>query len=527
MIRRLVVVVLLLVSSLASGSTVAAVEGTPTLDVALPDHIVSVGEETTLQFTLSNDADLETLSTTDPTLNERVTTARGVSITVKSGEAPVTVQTARQQIGSLPDGTVSNVAVDIAVDDDARPGTYDLPVVVRYTYEAEIDEDGSVDETTRTKRTTVPLTIEDEARFQVLGATTDLQPASTGVVTLTMENVGSEPAANARVVLTSTAASLTFDGAPSGSRYVGSWEPGEQRSVSYVVTASDAVRAQPYTFEVVTTFSDTSGDTVSTDPDAVGVTPLGRIPFGVDDVRSTLAVGDRGTVSGTVVNDGSESVDDAVVHITTTSRAITFVEETYPVGTLDAGERVSFEFTGDVSKVATAGPRLFDVAVSYETAGNNERTSDAYRFSADVAPEREYLAVEPVNATFDVDSSNRFTVRVTNTGDEPLTDVDAHLLAQAPLSSDAPESFVPRLEPGESALLNFELTVSEDAVVNTYAVALNVTADTDDRTVVSGPHSVPIVVTESESASSDLLVLGVGTLTVLAVLAGGWWWLRR
>lgn len=526
MIRQLLVV-LLVVLSVASGSVAADVEGAPSLDVALPNHTVSVGEETTLQFTIANDADLDTVSTTNPTLNARVTTARGVSVAVKSGNAPVTVETARQHLGSLSDGSVSPVAVDIAVDDDAAPGTYDLPVVVRYTFEEEIGEDGAVDERTRTKRTTVPLTIEDDARFRILEATTDLQPASTGVLTLTMENIGSKPAANTRVTLTSTAASLTFDGAPTGSRYVGAWGPGEERTISYVVTASETVRAQPYTFEVVTTFADSSGKTASTGPDAIGVTPLGRVPFSIDESQSTLAVGDRGVLTGTLVNDGPDRVHDAVVHITTSSQAISFVEQSYPVGTLAAGERTQFTFTGDVANAATAGPKLFDVTVTYETTDGSERTSDTYPLSADVAPERDYLTLTPVNATFDIDSSNRFAVRVTNTGDEPLTDVNARLLPRAPLSSDAPESYVTRLDPGESALLHFELTVSDDAVVNTHAVALNVTADTADRTIFTGPHSVPVTVTESESARSDLAVLGFGTVAVLVVLAGGWWWLRR
>ena len=526
MMRRLLLS-LLVVVSLVSGSVVADVEGAPQLDVTLPRHIVSVGEETTLQVTVANDADLDAVSLSEPTLTSRTTTARGVSLNVKSGKAPVTIETTRQSLGSLPDGTVSTVPVDIAVDPDAKPGTYELPVVVRYTYDEAIDEAGVLDERTRTKRTTVTLTIEDDARFRVVEASTDVQPASTGVVTLTMENVGSKPAANARVTLTSTAASLTFDGAPTGSRYVGAWQPGERRSISYVLTASDTIRPQPYTFEVVTTFADTDGDTVTSAPDAVGVTPQPRVPFTLESKQSTLAVGDRGTISGTVVNDGSATVYDAVVHIESTAQSVAFVDLQYPVGTLEPGVQVPFSFTGDVSQAATAGPRLFDVTVTYETVDGSVRTSESYRFSSPVAPERDYLTISPVDATLDIDSSNRFTVRVTNTGNETLTDVNARLLVQAPLSSDAPESFVSRLEPGESALLHFELTVSEDAVVNTHAVALNVTADTADRPLVTGPHSVPVVVTEPTAGNSDLALLGVGTVVVLLVLAGGWWWLRR
>lgn len=529
MTRRLLVLALvvgLLVSTAAPA--VADVEGSPRLDVTLPQYIVGVGDETTLQFAVTNRATLDTASTTNPALNAQVTTARGVTVEVRSGDAPVTVETATQPLGNLPDGAVATAAVDIAVDADARPGTYRLPVVVTYTHDESIADDGSVDEERRTKRTRVTLHIEDRPRFEIRGASTDLQPGSTGLVTVEMENVGRETARDARVSLTSTAAGLTVDGAPTGSRYVGTWEPGETRQVSYVVTATDAVRPQPYTFEVATAFTDADGELVSTGTDAVGVTPLARVPFAVTDVRSDLAVGERGTLDATVVNEGDRPVYDAVVRVESTSPSLTFSESTYPVGTLAPGDGVAVSFRADVPPTAQSGPRSVSLTVDYETEDGNARTSEPLRLTRTVGPEVDRLAVEPVNATFDVDSSNRLAVRLTNVGDEPLADLDARLLADAPFTSDAPTSFVPTLAPGESTTVYFELTVSEDAVANTHAVVVNITGETaDDDAFSSGPHAVPVSVVEPETGNSNVEVLAVGVVAVLAVLGAGWWWLRR
>lgn len=529
MIRQLLVALLLVGSVLSVAVPVTAeVEGAPRLDVTLPRYIVGVGDEATLHLAITNNADLETASTTNPSLNAQVTTARGVSVDVRSGTAPVTIETSTQPLGNLPDGAVATVAVDVAVDTDATPGTYTLPVVIRYTHDAAVDDDGSVDATSRTKRASVTLKVEDTARFEVTDVSTDLQPGSTGLVTVELVNVGAKPAQDARVSLTSTAAGLTFDGATSGSRYVGSWEAGETRQVTYVVTASETVRSQPYTFEVATVFTDADGEQVSTATDAVGVTPLSRIPFAVEDVRSDLAVGERGTLDASVVNNGQHPVYDAVVRIETTSQYVTFHESEYPVGTLQPGERAPVSFRVDVPNSAESGPRSFTVTVDYETADGSARTSETLRLSQSVGPAVERLTVEPVNATFAVDSSNRLAVRLTNVGDDPLTDLDARLLTEAPFTSDAPQSFVPTLAPGASTTVYFELTVSEDAVANTHAVVVNVTGDTAaDDPFSSGPHSVAVSVVEPETGNSDVELLGVGTVVVLVVLGAGWWWLRR
>ncbi|SDM91046.1 Uncharacterized conserved protein [Halogranum gelatinilyticum] len=528
MSRRLLAVVLVVSLLVASVPAVAEVEGSPRIQVTLPQYIVGVGDETTLRIAVTNDADLDRASTTNPALNAQVTTARGVTVEVRPGDAPVSIETGRQSLGGLPDGAVGTAAVDITVDEDARPGTYRLPVVVRYSYAESVSDEGSVDEEQRTKRARVTLRIEDRPRFAVGGATTDLQPGSTGLVTVEMENVGRETARDARVSLTSTAAGLTVDGAPTGSRYVGTWASGETRQVSYVVTASESVRPQPYSFEVTTTFTDADGRLMSTGTDAVGVTPLARVPFALADVRSDLAVGERGTLDVTVVNEGDRTVYDAVVHVESSSPSLTFPEPSYPVGTLAAGERMPVGFRVDVPRTAESGPRSVSLTVTHETEDGNARTSEPLRLTRPVGPEVDRLAVEPVNATFDVDSGNRLAVRLTNVGDEPLSELDARLLADAPFTSDAPTSYVASLAPGESATVYFELTVSEDAVANTHAVVVNVTGETiDDDPFTSGPHAVAVSVVEPETGNSDVEVLGLGIVVVLVVLGAGWWWLRR
>ncbi|MFC7045853.1 hypothetical protein ACFQH6_10950 [Halobacteriaceae archaeon GCM10025711] len=111
------VVLLLVMPGVAAGST----SGSPDIDVTLPKNTVAAGEEATLRLSLTNDADLDTVSLTNPTLSQRVTTASAVTVAMESGDAPVTVETRRQSVGSIPDGATMPVAFDVSVDADAAP----------------------------------------------------------------------------------------------------------------------------------------------------------------------------------------------------------------------------------------------------------------------------------------------------------------------------------------------------------------------------------------------------------------------
>jgi hypothetical protein len=99
--------------------------------------------------------------------------------------------------------------------------------------------------------------------------------------------------------------------------------------------------------------------------------------------------------------------------------------------------------------------------------------------------------------------------------------------ATDPFTSESSTAYVAELGPGESALLAFEVTVSEDAVPTTTAVEATVTArDPDGDRIRDGPYVVSATVT-APSGPGNTALLGVGVVAVLLILGGGWWWLRR
>ena len=633
------VVCLLVLAGVAAGTPV----GSPTVEVTLPDARVSPGEATTLELQVSNDAELSLASTTNPALNERVTTASGVTVRVRSGSSPLGVRTGEVTVGSLPDGAVRTVGVEVVIDEDAEPGRYRLPYRVEYTYTRSIAEaNGVVEERTVTEERHVSVRVVEEARLAVVNVSTDVRVGGSGTASLTVENVGSATARDSRLALGSRNADVTFGGAADASRFVGTLDPGERRTVAYAVTVDGTARPGPYAVEAVGTFEDRNGRTVTTDPlpvairpgvgprfvvvsvggdpvvggtgtvtvevrnaggedltDAavslrsgtpalsvdggpvasryVGSWPAGEVrsvgfdvaadtaaaarsyalegavaydtpegvrsragpltvpvpvgpdlEFALESVESDLRVGREGTLRGTVRNRGDRTARNAVVVVESASPSVGFPESVQPVGDLEPGTEASFAFDARVPRSADPGSRAFTVRVRYEDDEGTQAASEGLSVGAEVGPEPELVDAEPVDAVFDIDSDNRLVVELTNTAEEPLRDVEARLTVGPPFTSEAPSSFVDGLGPGETARLAFGLTVSEDAVASTYAVAVTVTAETSSgETVTAGPTLLPVSVAEEPPGAGQVGTLAAGAVLVAVLLGAGYWWLRR
>ncbi|MFB6131395.1 MAG: COG1361 S-layer family protein [Salinigranum sp.] len=420
--------------------------------------------------------------------------AQNVRVEVRKNDLPFSVRSGPRLLGTLRNGQVAPVNLTVSVPEDVPAGSYRIPLRVTYEYENAVE------------RTTVRATVrvDDRARFRVVDTASNVVAGGRGTLSVTVRNVGSAAARDASVSVSSADAALTVGGAARASRYVGTVPPNENRTVTYDLAAGDHAGSERYALDVTANYVDRRGTTVTSPPMAIGVVPRPALTFALRNLSSDLRVGREGTLTGTVVNRGPRPARDAVVVLKTPSGSLRPGEGTYPLGDLAPGESAPFRFSVGVDAAADAGPRPFTATVEYVDARGDARTSDPVRFQRRVAPERERFRVDPVNTTVQVDTDNRITVTVTNVGDVPLRDVDARMTAGPPFTSEASESYVGRLRPGASTRMAFQVTVSEDAVANTQAVAVNLTAKTPDgKTVVAGPYMVPVTVTEQSGPGRD------------------------
>ncbi|MFA1609911.1 COG1361 S-layer family protein [Halobellus rubicundus] len=521
---------LLLVGSLFSVGAAAEVRGSPELHASLPDDTVVPGSETTLRVTVTNDGTLR--SGERPALDEMATTARGVDVSLDAGGAPIEIDTGSRSIGRLRAGDQARIGFDVTVPEDAAPGTYALDLTATYEYYGTIDTGGTDTryvERTRTRHFDLSVEVDDRAAFAVVATDADVRVGSVGTVNVTMRNVGSEAANATRVRLASEAPALRFGGTAEASRFAGDWAPGETRTLSYQVAAAPDAAVERHAVTAVATFEDDDGVAVESDRLGLGVVPRPEQTFRVVATERDVAVGEDGTVSLTLRNDGPLAVTDATVTVGSPRhlRVAGGANATRFLGDWAPGERRTVTY--ELRATEAAEPRNYSlpVSVGYRDADGDRATERVGPVGVRPAAEPTTLAVEPVNATLGIDAANAVRVRVRNVGDERLTDVRARLAVEDPYESDNPTSYVDSLAPGESTTMTFELTTPEDGVPTRDAIPLAVTADTpDDERVTYDGYYVPVTISDAGGATRLLPIVGVGA-AALAALGGAWWWYER
>jgi hypothetical protein len=528
--RRLLAVVLVATVVVASAPAAAVdrvVVGRAELSLSVPDNRVTPGETTTLDVYVVNDA---TIVRGGPQkFVDRVTTARSATLEV-GGVRGLDVETDEVPFGVVPEGIHGPAAVELTVPESVPPGTYHLPVELEYSYTAVVayerrdtDAEPEYEERTVTSRVRIPVVVEEQARFRVVGVDTDTQVGGAGTMTVSVRNVGSAPVREASVELTSANDDLTFGGAASAASFVGEWRPGETKTATFPVAVVDGAELRDYTVTGRVSYTDTDGLARSSNEFRSSVRPLAEQAFSLSAVESTLRVDHEGRVTGTVTNEGPLPITDAVVVFRPVSPNFGAGETEFALPDLASGESAPFAFDVDVSSAADPGARQLRFVVDYEDADGDVRTSDALTARIEIAPERDPFAVRTTSSTVPAGASGRLTLTVTNAAAEPLSDVSAKLFVDDPLSTDDDEAFVDELAPGESAEISFEVSVAGSAFPKAYPVSVDFEYDRPDgTTLISDTYRLPVTVEQRRAGTPFGLLVALGAVLVLGAALVAW-----
>ena len=526
--RTPLVLVLTVLLASVGAPLVAAEEqviGSPNVDVYVPNNQVTPGEETTLDVYLSNDGELRQDGAAEYV--DRVTTARGTVVEINARNSPIDVETAAIPVGTVPPGTAGPLQVTLTVPEGVPPGTYEVPVNVRYSYTRIVtygEGQPEFSESSFDGDRTITIRVADEPRFRIVDAQSTTQVGDRGEVTLTLRNTGTEPATDARVTLASSSDELTFGtGSSESDSFVGAWGPGETKTVTYSVAATEDAIQREYSLTATVDYTDTDGVRGTSAELVTGVTPRAEQSFSLASVESSLAVGREGTVSGTVVNDGPATVYEPVIVVSGGSQNLAFTETEYALSTLAAGDRENFSFEVDVSDAAATGRQQFSFEVRYQTERGDDRTSTTLRRGVAIDREQERFSVDPVATTLERGGSDTVTLRVTNEGSEPLTDVSVKTYFTDPLSSSDDEAFIPTLAPGESAKITVAASAGSDALLKQYPSSVDLQyATPDGDTELSETYKVAITVVESDGGGGLPVPAIVGVVAVVGIGAVVW-----
>ncbi|MFP4530872.1 MAG: COG1361 S-layer family protein [Halodesulfurarchaeum sp.] len=498
--RHTLLLTALLVFGMAVAPMVVLAAEDPRFETNVPEPKVQPGQTTQVAVEFTNDAE---------DIDDDVETATDVEATMKQGDTPFAIQSGTHRLGSMPDGEAVTDQFSIRVPENVEPGTYQIPITLDYVYDDDEEESTTV---------YAEVEVEDRAMFSIVDTSENLTVGEDGSVTMTLENNGTEAVTDATVSLQSETENVAFGSSSSTVAYVGDWEAGEEREVT--VDASSPASADPGTHSVSATvaYEDSEGFEKQWPPLEAGLSVDPETDqFSLADVEHSLRVGEEGNVTMTVTNEG-EAVTDAVIKLTDTGTNIHPLASEYAIGPMDRGESVAASFPIEISESAEATPRQFAFTVAYEDDDGDERASDPLKITADIEPDRDRFDVEPVNASVPAGTDGQITLEVTNNGDSTVTDVDAKIFTNDPLSSGDDEAYIESLEPGDSTEISFGIDAASSASVKTYPVSLDFQYDSDGDSKLSKTYRVPVSVTEPvDSGPSPYLIGGAIAVAVLVV----------
>lgn len=455
----IVIVAVLLVSSALAPGIVAGEE--PGFEATVGQSVVVPGQSSELPVTLQNDAE-------DP--EDRVDPAHDVQATMRSADTPLTVNSGTRVLGTVRDGQPVGTAFAISVPQGIDPGTYHLPIDVTYEFDGDERE---------TETVHVAVTVPDRPVFRVVETESDVPVGGEGPVSLTIENVGTEAASDATVQVTSTTQTISFDESPTAARYVGSWEPGERRTVALDADTAPSASTGTYPLTGRVAFDDTDGNRQHSAPLPVALNASDR-HFDLDLVDSTLQVAGDGTATVSVTNAGPDAVDDVSLEIVRTGPYLHPSQATYPVGRLDKGATADARVPIAVSNATESGPREITTRVTYAGDAGDRVRGDTQTLVVPVASMQSF-DVEVRENTLRVDREGDLRLAVTNIGDRPVHDPTLRISKSAPsIHPEQHEYAIDTLGPGQTATVTFEIDVADGATPTPRTMTLTMAYDDAD-----------------------------------------------
>ncbi|QIO24780.1 COG1361 S-layer family protein [Haloarcula sp. JP-L23] len=435
-----------------------------------------------------------------------------VVVEITSTTESLVPQETEYAIGNLSADETAEFRLPVRIPSDAEAIPRQVQFVVRYT-----NADGDRRES---KRLSSRLSVDRERdTFRVVALRESVQAGDDGNVTLTLENAGTTRVRQVLVSLRSQSGELDVGDAANASRFVDELRPGERRTISFRVAAPEDAGSQRFPLRLRVDYEDRTGDSQPAETRLLGVTTTPEQSFTVVNVSGPLRVGAEGTVRASIRNRGPLAVSDAFVTLSVGSENLKLQENESAIGRFRAGETATISFPVEVLDETEPGDRRVSFVVEYTNAEDETRQSDSLPGFVAVDGRRPVFVVRAANTSVDVGESDVITLVVTNNVDVPLTDVDAKVFVNDPLSTDDDQAFVGRIDPNETVRLAFAMSAAGGATPKDYPLSIDFQyQEPDEETKLSDTYRVPVTVQEPAGDGIPWLLL-LALLALLLVIA--------
>lgn len=364
--------------------------GSPELSAAVKgSNEFYPGDDITLPVLIQNSGLLEYTFTYPTTLTpaDMPSTAKLMTVTLGSGDAPVIVTSDPQMAGDLKGGASVGVSFHTRILRDAPSGTYILPLSINYTYLFSAEQYGLDSLHYIYKQKEVVLDLPIHIRPKIIPDVESVTPESVyagseGYLAITLLNAGNEEGRDAVVKLIRSGTSPVTPVA--GNLYIGDFAPGSARELRYKVAVARDSDAGTYPVDLVVEYTNSDGNTVSSDTVTIGVPVGDKITFTVSSPPQTVNPGSKETLEVTFRNSGHSTVYGAQARLFTVD-PFTSGDDLAYLGDMGPGEDRTARFEVTVDREATIKEYGFDSEIRYRDALGNDQVSDRIKVPVEVA----------------------------------------------------------------------------------------------------------------------------------------------
>jgi len=320
-------------------------------------------------------------------------TAKFLTVSITPGDAPVVIKSDPQMLGDLKGSSIASAVFTTKIQSDAGSGTYNLPLILKYSYLAEAEQYGTdtIQYYYREKNETVnlPITIKPEVKISVLSQTAEhLNAGTEGYVTLEVKNIGHENGKNAILKIARNDMSPILP--TTGSMYIGDFAVGQVVSSRFKVSVTSDAEAQTYPLDVVVNYENSEGDQVTSDLETIGLQVGKKIDFDITSAPENVSPGQKKVITVQYINTGGATAYNVQARISAVD-PFTSNDDTAFLGTIAPNETREAAFEIAVDKSATIKEYALDSEVRYRDALDNSLISDPMKVRITVVKDTSLL----------------------------------------------------------------------------------------------------------------------------------------
>jgi hypothetical protein len=289
-------------------------------------------------------------------------------------------------LGDLKGASSANAVFSTKIRSDAPAGTYQIPLLLTYTYLYQAEQYGvdTIQYYYKTQNETllIPIKIKSDVSIDVISAVPEhLNVGTEGYIDMKIKNTGFEDGSKAVVKILRTGNSPVIP--TDSSVYIGDFPSGSTVDCRYKVSVSGNAERQTYPIDVVVVYQNNEGDFITSRSDTVGIPVGGKVEFMVISPSGEMNPGNKKIITVEYRNTGDTAVYSAQARISAVD-PFTSNDDTAYIGDLKPGESKVVSFVISVDRTATLKEYGLDSEIRYRDALENTYISDTMKVKINV-----------------------------------------------------------------------------------------------------------------------------------------------